>query len=528
MEPIFWILLFILLYSLIFVNNMSNMSLGLSRGLPNEWRTVAGKGRGQDSPKPSYKYNFNRFKKGQKLSSGLISKAIKLPKLAQCGHKGCPNQAKKLYQEYVRLNMIESFLNRLTINISSVSYYEMRNIIERLIITMGNYSDGKEDPIFYRAIEGCQISQNRRAIVDERDYPIIKAIEEIFEKDRTKAISPNAVYGYFEGFLRDMSQFLDNKRHGNMADLANKLGLVSPSSILITCAGGDMILAAEDGIVLFSYKTMQRRLRLLRERATFNMAHDKHVDAYIMTMLLRYECMVPSGQQWGFSEAMYRNLRNNYGINIECFGSPKNSQMVLIGQKTKIGSANRGNLGKEMTKYGAIEHRPDGSTVSYDCYFCSLYPDVDHYFGSIGSFFDLDLLDFAKVFKCHNIGGMVGPPYIMDIMDKCVTKMHKEIDRLKANSPGKLRYRFVYNMPAWEDTLGYQGALNSPYKVYDKYLGANEHYYIDSNRIYYDKKNKREYPATIVAKFPSHIFVLEYPEWPGADFSGLVANYGFD
>jgi len=450
------------------------------------------------SGKPNYKprYGSGKHHKNKGGPSAKIDR-YDFKSLLGCKCDSCKGLSTKISYEIRRLNLILQFsykLYKLKVNMSE---YEMRNVLERLIITMGNYSDKKVDMIFYRCTK--------------EDYPVKKALGEILDKSKGN-VDKEELHRLFDEFLSDVHAYLDDKSKDNIdaKDVLLKYNLTIKNANFMLfnneydqyqhlAKGGSLYVGCGKGAkqtnnVLLKYKMQSERLDKMRERGIFNGACPGCIDYYILCMLIRYECMMPSGQQWGFSREMYTNLANKFGVRVECFGSPKNSQFLLLGEV------------KDFTAR-------DGTTFrAYDKYYCTLFYDTDYYFGSLGSFFNFDMFKFVDKFGLDECGFMVGPPYIDDIMTKCVEKINADLAKLES-SGAKLKLRFVYNMPAWKDSASWLNAKNSKYLVYDKFLASNKHYYINTNRVVFNHQTKKDEPDIIVSRFPSHIFLLEYPKF---------------
>jgi hypothetical protein len=95
---------------------------------------------------------------------------------------------------------------------------------------------------------------------------------------------------------------------------------------------------------------------------------------------LRYACILQQAQQWAKANKFYDIFVNKYGGTLEGFSSPLNSRIILQSKTAK---------------------------------FCSLFPDVDRPFGSVGSFFDQDLV--GKVSTIH-------PPFVSSLFDRMLEK----------------------------------------------------------------------------------------------------------
>ncbi|MGZ5500906.1 MAG: hypothetical protein ACXWEW_07150, partial [Nitrososphaeraceae archaeon] len=109
----------------------------------------------------------------------------------------------------------------------------------------------------------------------------------------------------------------------------------------------DSTFTLEDG--LFTYKNYSRQISPERMQFLRTLGSDYE----IARMMLRYASILPGSQHWNMPLETFKEYYNR-GIRIEGFSSPINSQLI---------------------------------TIDRSCRFCSLFPDVDKPFGSIGNFF---------------------------------------------------------------------------------------------------------------------------------------------
>lgn len=172
----------------------------------------------------------------------------------------------------------------------------------------------------------------------------------------------------------------------------------------------------------------------------------------IAACAMRYSSIVSGGQQWNIPRAVYKILVEKYGVRLEGFASPINSQLLRF-----------------RPKYPDIR-------------FCSLFPDVDKPFGSIGSFFDCDL---------RGIVSTVNPPYVLDIMNQTAKKA---VADLETSTPT----RVFMTVPNWTDAEYYNILSNSKHLEAKLVHNPGEYYYEDSNN-----NDKR-----VIARFASTLFVL--------------------
>lgn len=172
-------------------------------------------------------------------------------------------------------------------------------------------------------------------------------------------------------------------------------------------------------------------------------------------MIMRYACMLIGGQQWALPTELHKYMVDNYKVTIEGFASPINSQILFVANEVGLN-------------------------------FCSLFPDTDAIYGSLGSFFDYDFT---------NKHVYANPPYVDSLMNMVADKVIASC----TNAKKKKEYvRFFITVPEWADAEYYHKLKTSPYKVYDHMFHKNKHYYLDTNKGL----------TPVVSKFNTHLFVL--------------------
>lgn len=167
----------------------------------------------------------------------------------------------------------------------------------------------------------------------------------------------------------------------------------------------------------FKINIPTKRLEALRRKGS---------DEEIAIMVLRYQCMVPRGNHWNIPLKFYKYIYEHEGVRLEGFSSPLNSQLMLIAD---------------------------------DINFCSLFPDTDKVFGSVGSFFDISEPEAISF----------NPPYTEYIINEGIKKTLTWKDT-----------KVIYNLPCWTDMEGYDllDDMNTP----KKYYGNGEFYYEENLR----------------------------------------------
>lgn len=173
----------------------------------------------------------------------------------------------------------------------------------------------------------------------------------------------------------------------------------------------------------------------------------------IAVMAMRYDTLVQGSQQWAIPAAVYDVLVREYGADIEAFASPLNSQILV-------------HRAREIEEKGTSTRR-----------FCSLFPDTDAIFGSLGDFFSADIAGHTVV---------INPPFIVKLIDRIVARC--------ANLPFEKTRLFIV-APSWADAEFYQKLSAHPALV-----GKIEHRKYET---YYEEGEKQ-----IVASFETTMFVL--------------------
>ena len=155
----------------------------------------------------------------------------------------------------------------------------------------------------------------------------------------------------------------------------------------------------------------------------------------IVHMLVVYESMVNKGQQWAIPNIQYTYLHDNYNINYEAFASPLNS---------------------------GLSDKLNGT-------FCSLFPDIDNPFGSIGNFFEQKLYD---EFKEKNWS--INPPFVENIIMLTTNKIIEDIDYAIEH---KMEVMVFYILPYWNDCIHFTNIWNYTHTKHKEILYKGSYYY---------------------------------------------------
>lgn len=152
-----------------------------------------------------------------------------------------------------------------------------------------------------------------------------------------------------------------------------------------------------------------------------------------VAVALRYAVVVSTGQQWGLPQAHVDYLYDEFRVRGEAFASPLNARL----------------LGK-----------PDGK-------FCSIFPDTDAPFGSIGDFFAVPPEEF------HSKNWVVNPPFVEELMTRAARRVTDLV------GPEHEQTVF-FVIPAWTDSEAYTLLHECPYTVAEVRLNPGEYVYEDA------------------------------------------------
>jgi len=137
---------------------------------------------------------------------------------------------------------------------------------------------------------------------------------------------------------------------------------------------------------------------------------ENKLDEYIWIILYRYQLLGSNNHQLGVLPTILKQMKKDFGLNFECFASAINSTLDS---------------------------------------FCSIYYDVEKYFGSKGSFFNLEPLEGVFGFN---------PPYQNDIIERGIKLLFHHLDK---SSIINKKLTFIITIPIW-DSFG-QSLMDKKY-----------------------------------------------------------------
>lgn len=334
----------------------------------------------------------------------------------------------ELYRGKVYANILKSFIYNCTNNLGTKIFSikksyprTLTNLLSSWIFTLYSTYDFSGDPFFpnnYTNVDSLIETLNDFAKYDD----II-----ISKEEKIKMILDNLVKDYKNAIdtlesYKESAYYLEKK---NNYEITKKLISQDRNS-------GKILFYKFD--ITFPFKIRDKRQEniinnilipehiydKLKDKFTGNM---NYIDSYIWTIVYRYQLLGSNNNQLGVLPGVLDKMKNDFNLNYECFASTINS--------------------------------------TFDKY-CSIYYDVEKYFGSQGSFFNMTPISGTYGFN---------PPYQKDVMDKGIENILKSLE--KADIDNK-ELSFIITIPIW-DKLGKKiMKYNYPEKIVKPIIEYNE------------------------------------------------------
>jgi hypothetical protein len=194
-------------------------------------------------------------------------------------------------------------------------------------------------------------------------------------------------------------------------------------------------------------------------------------DKYIFLILFRYQLLGSNNNQLAVLPTILNKMKKDFELNIECFASTINTETDI---------------------------------------YCSIYYDIEKYFGSIGSFFNIEIKKGTYSFN---------PPYQKDIIEKGIYKLFNFLKN-------KDEITFIITIPIWDnigkeimrgkneennnDTIEYDDFLiinkikNSEYFRGLRMISKNDFTYLDHNFHLYKNTTIQNTYIIILSNFENN------------------------
>ena len=334
----------------------------------------------------------------------------------------------ELYRGKVYANILKSFIYNCTNNLGTKIFSikksyprTLTNLLSSWIFTLYSTYDFSGDPFFpnnYTNVDSLIETLNDFAKYDD----II-----ISKEDKIKMILDNLVKDYKNAIdilesYKKSAYYLEKK---NNYEITKNLISQDRNS-------GKILFYKFD--ITFPFKIRDKRQEniinnILIPEHIYDKLKNKftgdmnYIDSYIWTIIYRYQLLGSNNNQLGVLPGVLDKMKNDFNLNYECFASTINS--------------------------------------TFDKY-CSIYYDVEKYFGSQGSFFNMTPISGTYGFN---------PPYQKDVMDKGIENILKSLE--KADIDNK-ELSFIITIPIWEKKKKKIMKYNYPEKVVKPIIEYNE------------------------------------------------------
>ncbi len=324
-----------------------------------------------------------------------------------------------------------------------------KNISERL------------DPIFpfngkiYKGLEEAfifTINKNKKNKIDNK-IKLKKILDDFkFEERCNNCIKELEEFKETEFFIKNKNNFLIkiDKNIFNIEESNNNIIVININYIGEKKLTGDIdILNMSFKIYNFLYLKLLNQYKIYCEenKIDFNDSSraEEEFKKLLVCLLLRYETIKASNEQLACNPEFYYEMKRRLNFDFELFGSALNTQYYQ---------------------------------------FCSLFYDLEKYFLSKGSFYDIECIKGKYV---------ANPPFVNEVIESMALKMIHNLDKNNNKEP----LSFFITIPGWESNeeygeyTGFEIMKKSKYMTYFKEIPREEARFFN----YY--KNQVVYPCKI-------------------------------
>jgi hypothetical protein len=294
---------------------------------------------------------------------------------------------------------IEMYELNMTLKIIRTSYsifklpkndkYELVNCIERFLISMINSN-----------VEKSKNFSVYKIFTMKTDF-YIKYIRELIEKKilpKNREIINN-YSSLIIKYIKNMIELYDK----NKVDIKLKYGYSKKDNLLFY--GNDFKMIPTKNMI----KILDSGSESVKNENVLS----------VLRIAMRYCTVITGGQHWGITTEYYDYLYNNYNLRNEGFASILNTKSIYYN----------------------------------DCHFCSLFPDIEGDYGSLGSFFNVELYNYDGLWS-------INPPFTEQLILQTINRVIEQIE--KANEKEKILTTFIF-LPYWEDLINTSKILENKF-----------------------------------------------------------------
>lgn len=343
-------------------------------------------------------------------------RALALPKAMRDSNYA---QNRKLVREFVRYTYVEKMVDLQ--NVHGKMLYEWKNILERFLLTLSNISAEK---IKEASMAGCKMPE------DEVFYNLP---------------ANHAAY-------QKMAEEMKAKRLKNVDETLTSIRLLIEEFLNADSSKWRIVkFYIMDGNLYLNYQRQLIKTNIPKTRLTLftHLLAGANYDANleVSTMYMRYMSILSGHQQWNIPFTFYEYLYDAYGLRLEGFASPLNSQILIL---------------NDLKGYNAR-----------NTFYCSLFYDVDKVFGSKGNIFDFDI-DANRESPDEPYTICLNPPFIEDMFTQMIDLIDKWFNQHK-------NVRVFTGCPSWSDAAFFKRLKTHKALKFTQDLKYGEFHYEDSS-----------------------------------------------
>ena len=317
------------------------------------------------------------------------------------------NPILELYRGKIYANILKTFIysciNNLGTKIFSIKKSYPRtitNLLSSWFFTLYSTYDFTEDPFFPNNFKN--ITPLRKTLLD-----FIKYDDTIVDYETKIDTILNNLINEYSYSLTNLEQYKKSDYYKSK----NKKYEITVKKIYQTRDGKDIMFYTF--LITYPFKLRDKRQEniinnILIPYYIYDKLKDRYTgpegrfNEYLWIIIYRYQLLGSNNNQLGVLPNVLDKMNNEFNLDFECFASSINA-----------------------------------TSKNY----CSIYYDVEKYFGSSGSFFNLKSLSGTFGFN---------PPYQKEVMDKGIDKILSELTCANNNNR---KLTFIITIPIW-DKLG--------------------------------------------------------------------------
>ncbi len=362
--------------------------------------------------------------------------------------------------EFKRYKLIRNFANDLKKYLENNKYYikydDCFGLVLQFIFENNNHNKSERyDPIFplngkvYKGLEEAFIfTLNKNIKFKKHDIDYKKILNNFgFDKKCNNMIKQIDEFKRTDFFIKNKNNFIIkiDKNIFKMDESNNNILVININYIGETKFISDIdILNMSFKIYNFLYSKLlnQNKIYCEENKIDFN---EEEFKKLLLCILLRYETIKASNEQLACNPEFYYEMKKRLNFDFELFGSALNTQY----------------------------HQ-----------FCSLFYDLEKYFLSRGSFYDIECIKGKYV---------ANPPFVNEVIEKMAIKMINHLDKNDNKEP----LLFFITIPGWESNEEYGEYTGFEIMKKSKYMSYFKEIPKEEARFFNYYKNLIVYPCKI-------------------------------